>query len=145
MKTTRATKKTTQKRPGIHYVKQLNSWAVPLPTSDPLIVRRSAELLDYYKGAEFVYGNYFLVSSFWKVVLLMIPMLLVLLLIQFDWGVRFLLRLGPKPRGGPSKEKRKKSWFKVTFIGTATTQAGKHEVITYVKGGDPGYGETSKV
>ena len=45
------------------------------------------------------------------------------------------------PGDGPSEEQREKSWFKVTFVG----EGGGKRVVTEVKGGDPGYGETSKM
>ena len=45
------------------------------------------------------------------------------------------------PGQGPSPSQRDKSWFRVRFVGEA---AGLH-VWTEVSGGDPGYGETSKM
>jgi short subunit dehydrogenase-like uncharacterized protein len=42
---------------------------------------------------------------------------------------------------GPSPEEREKGWFKVKFVG----KGGGEKVITEVSGGDPGYGETSKM
>jgi hypothetical protein len=45
------------------------------------------------------------------------------------------------PGEGPSEEKRAKSWFKVVFVG----EGGGKRVVTEVKGGDPGYSETSKM
>jgi saccharopine dehydrogenase (NAD+, L-glutamate forming) len=43
---------------------------------------------------------------------------------------------------GPSEEKRAKSWFRVRFAARAGDGA---EVRSEVSGGDPGYGETSKM
>ncbi|MFP5389546.1 MAG: saccharopine dehydrogenase, partial [Thermoleophilia bacterium] len=40
-----------------------------------------------------------------------------------------------------SEERRAKSWFKVRFVG----EGGGRRVVTEVAGGDPGYGETSKM
>jgi short subunit dehydrogenase-like uncharacterized protein len=46
------------------------------------------------------------------------------------------------PQGtGPSPEQREKGWFKVRFHG----EGGGTQVTTEVAGGDPGYGETSKM
>jgi short subunit dehydrogenase-like uncharacterized protein len=45
------------------------------------------------------------------------------------------------PGTGPSEEKRASSWFKVRFAG----EGGGKRVVTEVAGGDPGYGETSKM
>ena len=45
------------------------------------------------------------------------------------------------PGDGPSESERAKSWFKVRFVG----EGGGERVVTMVSGGDPGYGETSKM
>jgi short subunit dehydrogenase-like uncharacterized protein len=46
------------------------------------------------------------------------------------------------PQGtGPDEAKRAKSWFKVRFHG----EGGGEKVVCEVSGGDPGYGETSKM
>ena len=42
---------------------------------------------------------------------------------------------------GPTPEQRAKAWFKVRFVG----EGGGKRVVTEVSGGDPGYGETSKM
>ena len=42
---------------------------------------------------------------------------------------------------GPTPEQRAKAWFRVRFIG----EGGGKVVRTEVTGGDPGYGETSKM
>ena len=54
---------------------------------------------------------------------------------------RLLTRMNP-PGSGPAPEVRAKSWFKVTFVGRAGSDA---PVITEVAGGDPGYDETAKM
>jgi short subunit dehydrogenase-like uncharacterized protein len=52
------------------------------------------------------------------------------------------LLLKARPSGaGPSAEQRAKGWFKVRFVGEGDGQV----VHTEVTGGDPGYGETSKM
>jgi short subunit dehydrogenase-like uncharacterized protein len=54
---------------------------------------------------------------------------------------QLLLKL-KDPGDGPTPEQREKAWFKVRFL----AQAGEgNRVITEVTGGDPGYGETSKM
>jgi short subunit dehydrogenase-like uncharacterized protein len=45
------------------------------------------------------------------------------------------------PGEGPSPEQRAKNWFRVRFAG----EGGGKRVVTEVSGGDPGYGETSKM
>jgi short subunit dehydrogenase-like uncharacterized protein len=54
---------------------------------------------------------------------------------------KLLLKAFPSPGEGPSEEVRAKSWFKITFVG----EGGGERVVTEVSGGDPGYGETSKM
>ncbi len=56
---------------------------------------------------------------------------------------RWLLFKGlPQPGEGPDENERARSWFKMTIVGDA--ENGK-VVRAIVKGGDPGYGETSKM
>jgi short subunit dehydrogenase-like uncharacterized protein len=45
------------------------------------------------------------------------------------------------PGQGPSPEQRDKSWFKVRFL----AESDGVRLVTEVSGGDPGYGETSKM
>jgi short subunit dehydrogenase-like uncharacterized protein len=42
---------------------------------------------------------------------------------------------------GPSEEERRKAWFKVMMKG----EGGDQRIRAQVSGGDPGYGETSKM
>ena len=49
-----------------------------------------------------------------------------------------------KSGDGPSAEQRAKGWFRVRFYGEAK-DAAKTRVVVDVRGGDPGYGETSKM
>ena len=53
---------------------------------------------------------------------------------------KLLLKI-KSPGEGPDAAERAKSWFKVRFIG----EGGGKRVVTEVAGGDPGYGETSKM
>ena len=45
------------------------------------------------------------------------------------------------PGDGPSPEQRAKGWFYGPFRG----EGGGRRIVTEVTGGDPGYGETSKM
>ena len=45
------------------------------------------------------------------------------------------------PGEGPTPEQREKAWFKVKMVG----EGGGKRVVAEVTGGDPGYGETSKM
>jgi saccharopine dehydrogenase (NAD+, L-glutamate forming) len=114
-------------------------WAVPLPTIDPQIVKRSAAALERY-GPDFSYGHYAAVKR-----------LPVALGTAGGVGALFALAQLPPARNwllgrmtsgdGPSPELRERSWFKVRFTG----EGGGRRVVTEVAGGDPGYGETAKM
>jgi len=124
---------------GVRYLKDLKSWVVPFPTIDPQVVRRSAAAIDRY-GPDFRYGHYVQLKRLVTVAGLIGGTGALFTLAQFkptrDW------LLARKSSGeGPSPEVRAKSWFKVTFHG----EGGGKRVVTQVSGGDPGYGETSKM
>lgn len=123
----------------IHRVAEFGAWAVPMPTIDPQIVRRSAAALDRY-GPNFRYGHYVLVKQLVKVGLLLGGVAGMFAGAQLKLTRERLLKLRD-PGQGPSDEQRRKGWFRVRFIG----EGGGRRVITEVSGGDPGYGETSKM
>jgi short subunit dehydrogenase-like uncharacterized protein len=52
-----------------------------------------------------------------------------------------LRRVLPDPGEGPDAATREHSRFDITFVATG----GQHRVVTRVAGGDPGYGETSRM
>jgi short subunit dehydrogenase-like uncharacterized protein len=110
-----------------------------MPTIDPQVVRRSAAADERY-GPNFRYGHYVLVKKLGRVALLVGGVAAVFAGAQFKLTRERLLKI--KGSGdGPSEEQRNKSWFRVRFIG----QGGGKTVLTEVSGGDPGYGETSKM
>jgi short subunit dehydrogenase-like uncharacterized protein len=114
-------------------------WVLPFPTIDPQTVLRSARALDRY-GPDFSYSHYLVVGR--------LPVLIGLAggggaavaLSQLKPTREALLKL-KSPGDGPSPEQRAKSWFRVRMVG----QGGGARVVTEVSGGDPGYGETSKM
>ncbi|GAB2601512.1 saccharopine dehydrogenase family protein [Kribbella endophytica] len=114
-------------------------WAVPLPTVDPQIVRRSALLLDAY-GPDFTYSHYAAVKRLPMVAGGIVGMGLLVAAAQVPPARRALIdRI--KAGDGPSPERRAKSWFKARFVGSG----GGKRVVTEVAGGDPGYDETAKM
>ena len=123
---------------GLHFAPEVNRWALPLPTIDPLVVRRSAAMLDRY-GPDFRYGHY---------AAMRLPTALGLaggsaalfMAAQVPLLRSWLLRL-KSPGEGPSPEVRARSWFRARFVGTG----GDARVVTEVSGGDPGYEETAKM
>lgn len=114
-------------------------WAVPMPTVDPQIVRRSAAALPAY-GPDFRYGHYVLVKSLPGVAALLGSVGAMVLGAQLKPTRELMLRL-KAPGDGPSPAQREKAWFKVRFVG----EGGGQRVVTEVSGGDPGYGETSRM
>jgi short subunit dehydrogenase-like uncharacterized protein len=114
-------------------------WAVPMPTVDPQIVRRSAAALERY-GPDFRYGHYVLVKSLPGVAALIGGVGAMVLGAQLKPTRELLLKL-KAPGEGPTPAQREKAWFKVQFVG----EGGGARVVTEVTGGDPGYGETSRM
>ncbi len=121
-----------------HRDKETGLWLVPLPTLDPLVVKRSAAALDRY-GPDFGYGHYAAVRR----------LVTVAAAAGGLGGLAAAVRVPPVrdallarlPQHGPSESKRARSWFSVRFVG----EAGDQRVVTEVTGGDPGYGETAKM
>jgi saccharopine dehydrogenase (NAD+, L-glutamate forming) len=116
-----------------------NRWALRLPTIDPIVVRRSARALDRY-GPDFRYGHYASLGGLPTVTGTVGGLVAVRLLARVSPARSALLRLR-RTGEGPSAQRRRKSWFRVRFVGTG----GGHRVVTEVSGGDPGYDETAKM
>jgi short subunit dehydrogenase-like uncharacterized protein len=102
-------------------------------------VLRSARALDRY-GPDFTYGHYLVLPNPAMVAGLAGGAATLITLAQVP-ATRKLLMKFRDPGEGPSPEQRAKSWFKVRFVG----EGGGERVVTEVSGGDPGYGETSKM
>ncbi|CAL9632947.1 saccharopine dehydrogenase family protein [Streptomyces sp. enrichment culture] len=124
---------------GPRFAKEVGAWALPMPTIDPQIVRRSAAALDRY-GPDFRYRQYAAVRRLPVAVGGVAAVGALVAAAQVPPARRWLSdRL--KPGDGPGPEKRAKSWFSVRFVG----EGGGRRVYTEVSGGDPGYGETAKM
>ncbi len=123
----------------IHHDDSLGGWTVPLPTIDGAIIRRSAAALDRY-GPDFTYGHHMVARHFATVGAIAGGVGTVGLLAQLPPTRKLLLKM-KAPGEGPDEAQRERSWFKVTFVG----EGGGKRVVTEVSGGDPGYGETSKM
>ncbi len=115
------------------------AWVLPLPTIDPQIVVRSAAELARY-GPDFSYSHYLAVGNPLVAAGITAGLAGMFTLAQLPPTRKALLKLRPSG-AGPDAAQRAKSWFKVRFVG----DAGDRRVITEVAGGDPGYGETSKM
>ncbi|MCW3814104.1 saccharopine dehydrogenase NADP-binding domain-containing protein [Micromonospora sp. DR5-3] len=118
---------------------EIGMWAVPLPTIDPQIVRRSAAARPEY-GPDFRYRHFAAVRRLPTVLIAGAGLAGLLALVKLPPTRRWLL--GRLSSGqGPSAEQRARSWFRVRFVGTG----GGRTVHTEVAGGDPGYDETAKM
>ena len=117
----------------------VNGYAVPFPTIDPQIVLRSAKALPAY-GNQFRYGHYVRVGSAVTLAVGGAAMTGAVAMAQLKPTRNLLLKLRPSGEG-PDAEKRANSKFRVTFIGDADGE----KIKTECSGGDPGYGETSKM
>jgi short subunit dehydrogenase-like uncharacterized protein len=122
-----------------HRDAEAGGWVLPLPTIDPQIVLRSARALPRY-GPDFGYGHYLVQKRLTTVAALASGTGAAIALAQFSPTRKFLLSRRDAGEG-PTPEQREKSWFRVRFVG----EAGGKRVVTEVSGGDPGYGETSKM
>ncbi|GAA3987928.1 saccharopine dehydrogenase NADP-binding domain-containing protein [Streptomyces sp. NBC_01352] len=121
------------------FAPEIGAWALPLPTIDAQIVRRSAQALERY-GPDFRYREYAAVRHLPVAVGGVAAVGALIAAAQLPPARRWLSdRL--KPGEGPGPEKRAKSWFKVRFVG----EGGGRRVYTEVAGGDPGYDETAKM
>src|SRR3569833_1329776 len=117
----------------------LGAWALPLPTIDPEVIRRSAAALDAY-GPDFSYSHFVALKHLPTAAGLVAGAAGLITAVQVP-PVREWLLGRVKPGSGPSEERRAKHWFSVHFIG----EAGGEKVVTKGSGGDPGYGDTAKM
>jgi saccharopine dehydrogenase (NAD+, L-glutamate forming) len=117
----------------------VGGWALPMPTIDPQVIKRSAAALDRY-GPDFAYGHYLAVKHLPVAAGIAGGVMGLFAAAQIPPARKLLM--GRMTSGqGPSEEERAKSWFKVVFVG----EGGGQRVVTAVRGGDPGYTETAKM
>jgi short subunit dehydrogenase-like uncharacterized protein len=117
----------------------VDAWVLPFPSIDPQVVLRSARALERY-GPDFSYGHYLAVKRLPVAAGGVAGAAGLFALAQIPPARNWLLRRVP-PGEGPSAEQRAKGWFNVRFVG----EGGGRRVVTEVAGGDPGYGDTSKM
>jgi short subunit dehydrogenase-like uncharacterized protein len=114
-------------------------YLLPMPTIDPQIVRMSA-LAEPRYGPDFSYAPYIGVRRLPAALGLAGGVSTLFTLAQVPPARKLIASRVPQGTG-PSPEQREKGWFKVRFHG----EGGGRRVSTEVAGGDPGYGETSKM
>ncbi|MFL5823003.1 MAG: saccharopine dehydrogenase family protein [Solirubrobacteraceae bacterium] len=114
-------------------------WVVPFPTIDPQTILRSARALDRY-GPDFSYSHYLVVKRLPVMVGMAAGAGMAVAMAQLAPTRKVLLKL-KDPGEGPTPQQREKAWFRLRF----RARSGGTELHTEVSGGDPGYGETSKM
>jgi short subunit dehydrogenase-like uncharacterized protein len=122
-----------------HHDDVAGGWVVPFPSIDPQTVLRSARALDRY-GPEFTYSHYLVAGSLPVMAGLVGGAGALIALAQLPPARNALLKL-KNPGDGPTPEQRAKNWFRVRMAG----EGGGERIVAEVTGGDPGYGETSKM
>ena len=123
----------------LHWEPRLDCWAVPMPTIDPDVVKRSARALPEF-GPDFRYGHYLQVRRKRTLVGGALGLGALVAAAQLPPLRRALGRLRP-PGEGPSAATRAASWFCCTYLG----EGGGRRARVDVSGGDPGYDETAKM
>ncbi len=129
--------RTVAKRP--HRDPVTGFWLVPLPTIDPIIVKRSAAALNRY-GPDFEYAHYAGMRKLPTVLGSVAGMGALALAAQVPLVRQQLLKRMPQGEG-PSEARRARSHFTMRFV----AEGGGEQVRTKVSGGDPGYTETAKM
>lgn len=117
----------------------LGTWLLPLPTIDPTIVKRTATARPDY-GPDFTYSHYAGIKRLPTLIGAVAGAAAFVAAAQIPPLRRFIGKRLPQGEG-PSEKRRARSFFTVDFIGNG----GGQRVHTQVRGGDPGYTETSKM
>lgn len=123
----------------IHKRDEIGAWAVPFPTIDPEVVKRSARALKKY-GPDFKYGHFMAIKRTTTLLVGGAAISGIMAGAQFSPTRKLLLAIRD-PGEGPNEEQRAKGWFKVRFV----ARVGNQTMQTQVSGGDPGYGDTAKM
>lgn len=126
-------------RSRFHYARDIQQWAMPMPSIDPSVVRRSLALARPPRNV--TYEHYFALPNLAAVGKWAGGIGLLTALSQTAPMRRWLLRRLPAG-SGPSPEARARGRFSVAFVAEAS---GGARVRTEVRGHDPGYGHTSEM
>ncbi len=127
-------------RPKIHRSEEAQAWVAPMPTVDPLVVRRSGKLLPNVYGEGFSYAHYLQAKDGAQLAKVLggVAALVVGAKIPF---VRRKLAAWRPPGTGPDAAARARHWFRVHVV----AERGGARVRAEMRGGDPGYTETAKM
>ena len=134
----RSKSKNKVRKKKIFFHKEFKRWALSFPVIDKYIVQKTAKSFSQY-GEEFSFSEYMLFKSWRKLAFIILGVSIVSIISKSKLIKKWLLSLRPSG-SGPSKEQRKTNWFVAKVI----AKGKKSSVMTTIKGGDPGYGDTSK-
>ena len=122
-----------------HRDAELGYWLLPLPTIDPVVVKRSAAARPDY-GPDFSYAHYAGFRGLPRAVASAVAVSGLVGAAQVP-PVRTLLQRRVPQGSGPDQRRRERSWFTVDLVG----EGGGERVHAQVRGGDPGYTETARM
>ena len=122
----------------IFFNKYLKKWALIFPVIDKYIVIKSSKNLNGY-GKKFSFNEYILFNNRIQIFTLIISLFFIGLLSKIKFFRKILMKIIPSG-SGPNKLKRETHWFNIKLFAKSENKS----IITTIKGGDPGYGETAK-
>ena len=120
-----------------YFDKNIKRWALIFPDIDRSIIMSSSRYFNY--GENFNFTKYLTFKNLWQVMSLIVPLIAISFLAKFEFTRNWLKSFIPSGTG-PSKDERSRHWFNYKIM----SKSKSHKYLTEVKGGDPGYGETSK-
>ncbi len=119
--------------------RELGYWLLPLPTIDPVVVRRTAAARPDY-GPDFSYEHCAGFAALPRAVATAVGVTGLAGAVQVP-PLRALLQRAVAQGSGPDEERRARSWFTVDVVG----EGGGERAHVRVSGGDPGYTETARM
>jgi short subunit dehydrogenase-like uncharacterized protein len=122
-----------------HFEPEVQRWVLPMPTIDPLVVRRSAKFCPAF-GPALTYRHWWQTRSLSQTAGLIAGAGALMALVRVPPVRRALERMRDSGEG-PTPEERARGKFIVTLVG----RAGDRVVRTIVRGHEPGYEHTSKM
>lgn len=122
----------------IFFNKNLKKWALIFPVIDKYIVKKSSKNLNGY-GKNFSFNEYILFNNRIQIFTLIISLFFIGILSKIKIFRKILMNIIPSGTG-PNKVKRDSHWFNIKLFASSNNNS----IVTTIKGGDPGYGETAK-
>ena len=129
-----------QPKPKIHRSEEVQAWVAPMPTVDPLVVRRSGKLLPKLYGEGFAYAHYLQAKDGAQLAKVLGGVAAIFVGAKIPF-VRRKLEAWRPPGTGPDAAARARHWFRVHVV----AERGSERVRAEMRGGDPGYTETAKM